>query len=115
MIDWDDLVVGPTTTIFGEPVRYSAAGGAGFDAVGVFDDAYLGQASIETMIPGDVANTKPLLGVQLSAFPQGITPAQGDVLTVTRTGQSFQVLNAEPDGKGVAMLTLNSFTPPAPL
>ena len=115
MIDWDSLVVGPTTDIFGEPVRYRPVGGVVFDLTGVFDEGYLPQDQITGLMSGDVANTQPVLGVQLSSFPAGIAPDDEDVLTVTRTGESFVVTNVEADGKGGAMLTLNTTTLSVPL
>ncbi len=99
--------------MFGEPVRYSPAEGVVFEILGVFDPAYLEQARIESLDGSSVINTQPMLGVQLSTFP--IEPQQDDILTIKRTGQSYQVRAVRADGHGGARLLLNDFKMPAPL
>ncbi len=113
MIDFDTLVIGECMTAFGEPVRYSPAEGVAFDILGVFDPAYLEQAPIDMLDGSAVVNTQPMLGVQLSAFP--VQPAEDHVLTIGRTGQSYQVRKVEADGHGGAMLLLNDFVLSVPI
>lgn len=109
MIDFDALVIGPCMATFGEAVLYQPIAGAAFEITGVFDEAYLEQAGIDATIPGSVSNTRPMLGVQLSQF--AIEPAQNDVLTIIRTGQTYWVNAVRPDSHGAARLLLNVACP----
>jgi hypothetical protein len=102
MIDWDKVVVGPTTGVFGEPVHYMPAAAAPFDIVGVYDDAYVEVDPAGSM---GVTSARPVLGVQLSAFPS--PPLQSDRLTIVRTGEAFFVKEVRPDGHGAAKLMLS--------
>lgn len=108
-VDFDKLVIGPCTAIFGDPVTYSpAAGDPPFAITGVYNDAYV---EVETTGDGPpVTSSYPVLGVQLSQFAAlgRATPVQGDGLTLDKTGESFDVREVRPDGKGAALLLLNS-------
>lgn len=111
MIDWDGLVVGAVTQVFGEAVTYFPQGAAAFAATGVYDEEYLDQdavgreplAQIGGMV--NLSGSRPVLGVQLSAFP--VQPSQGDLVKVLRTGDTFVVREVRPDGHGHAKLLLN--------
>lgn len=113
-VDWDTFVIGPTIAAFGEPVTYSAPA-ASFAITGVFDEAYLeltplgrGGLTTESIGLGNVGAISaemPVLGVQLSAFPVGIYPAQGDTLALRDA--VYVVKEVRPDGHGWAKLLLN--------
>jgi hypothetical protein len=109
VIDWESLVVGPVTGVFGEAVTYAPAFAAPFLIMGVFDEGYVDQAPLGMAemigIPSNVTAARPVLGIQLSTFITA--PAQGDTLTVLRTGQAFTVAEVQADGHGHAMLLLN--------
>lgn len=103
MIDWDTAVLAPTNAVFGESVLYAPAAGGSFTISGVFDEAY---RSVE-LIDGDIGvpSVGPVLGVRLAEFPAA--PAQGDRLTILRTGIAYTVREPRPDGHGAAKLMLN--------
>ena len=112
MIDWDGLVIGPTTSAFGETVTYN---GAGFtlQIVGVFDEAFLeltplgrGDLTSEGIsfgLPGAITTAMPVLGVQLSQFVSG-PPQQSD--TLQARGATYTVKEVQTDGHGWARLLL---------
>ncbi len=114
MIDWDTMVVGPTTDIFGEPFRYQTCGIPGapsvaFTITGIFDEPDFTQFEDDSFKPLGVLNTKPRLGVQLSQFmPYGVEPTQDDVLTRVLNGRCYQVMIAHKDSHGGAILALNN-------
>jgi hypothetical protein len=111
-VDWDTLLIGPTVARFGAPVTYSAQS-ASFPIVGVFDQAYrellvvnAGESMFSDNILGSaVSAERPVIGVQLSQFPPGIYPTQGDTLVVN--GALYIVKEVRPDGHGWARLLLN--------
>jgi hypothetical protein len=113
-IDWDALVIGPVVSGplgFGQPVTYTPAGGTACTISGVFDQEYNEQNPLGGMVeqlgmPGNITGTRPVLGVQLSAFPSGVAPAQGDALTTG--GASYLVMEVRQDGHGWAKLLLNN-------
>lgn len=117
-VDWDSLVVGPTTSIFGDQVEYRPAYGTSFMIVGVFDEAFieltpLGPGGIDTESfgigsPGGISEQMPVLGVQLSQFRT--PPLQSDLLVIrsgAAAGRMFQVKEVRPDSHGGAELLLN--------
>ena len=114
VIDFDSLVLGPCMTVFGEPIRYRTVALPGEPAVtalitGVFDEPNISQFGIDGFNPGNVVNTKPLLGVQISQLAAfGITPTQDDVLTRVSTGNTYQVAMVRQDSHGGASLELNN-------
>lgn len=109
MVDWDSIVVGPLTGVFGEPVKYwptvdsPVFKPAGYDITGVFDDAYrpAGQLSDTHVI-----STHPALGIQVSQFPPAYDPerAQGDRFLVLRTGKQYIIKAGSLDSHGAARL-----------
>ena len=105
MIDFDTLVVGPCMAVFGEPVLYQPLSGTPFTITGVFDEAYLEQAPYDALTPGNISGTRPMLGVQVSQFPQ--PPLQDDVLTIVRTGVTYWVNEVRADSHGAARLLLS--------
>jgi hypothetical protein len=114
VIDWDTLVVGPTTDVFGEQFRYRTVDTPGapsvaFTVTGIFDEPDTTQFEDDTFRPAGVLNTKPRVGVQLSQFlPFGIEPTQDDLLTRVSNGRCYQVLVAHKDSHGGATLALNN-------
>lgn len=114
-VDWDALVIGPLTGVFGEPATYTTPGQT-FPITGVFDEAYLaltplgsgfpGAEGISMGSPGDITTEMPVLGVQLSQFPDA--PAQGDLVCVR--GTNYAVKEVRPDGHGHAKLMLSLFS-----
>lgn len=102
MIDWDKVVVGPVTGVFGESVHFMPATTRPVDITGVYDAAY-----VEVDVAGGMGMTsaRPVLGVQLSEFLT--LPLQGDRLTIIRTGETFVVKEVRDDGHGAAKLMLN--------
>ena len=109
MIDFDALVVGPTVAVFGEPVLYQPLGAVPYLITAVFDEAYLEQYALDTLMPGNVSNGRPMLGVQLSQFVR--PPLQDDTALVVRTGVTYWVNEVRPDSHGGARLLLNLAPP----
>ncbi len=114
MIDFDTLVLGPCMGIFGEQIRCRTVALPGEPSVtafieGVFDEPNVEQFDLDGFKPGNIINTMPLLGVQMSQFlPYFIQPAQDDVLTRVATGKVYQVAAVREDGLGGAVLELTN-------
>jgi hypothetical protein len=110
MIDFDSLVVGPATAIFGQAVTYTPAGGSPVTITGVFDS---GAKEISGLgsdgVP--ISDNRPLLGVRTADFAAlGIAPNQGDRISVAQPDGSsiaYQVADIDTDGQGATKLTLN--------
>lgn len=102
-INWDALVIGPTMTVFGEPITYTRSYGKPITITGVFDDAYLAEAMFEDGTTG-VTELSAVLGVQLSQF--SCQPEPNDLVTVQRTGARFIVREMRNDSHGWAKLML---------
>jgi hypothetical protein len=102
MIDWDKVVVGPVTGVFGEAVRFMPATTRPIPITGVFDEAYV---EVDPTGGMGMTSARPVLGVQLSQFLA--LPLQGDRLTIVRTGETFIVNEVRSDGHGAAKLMLN--------
>jgi hypothetical protein len=118
-VDWDNLLVGPTVACFGEPVSYqSQSGGSAFPITGVFDEAYreltpLGAGDVtfsDIQLGSVVTAERPVLGVQLSAFPTGSSPIQGDTIVIR--GGIYVVREVRSDSHGGAKLMLNQLQAP---
>jgi hypothetical protein len=113
MIDFSTLVLGPCMDIFGECVDYYALTGQ-VQITGVFDEAYLPENPMGE-IPssntfsgmGGITTVAPVLGIQLSQFPSGIYPAQGDRLVIVRTNATYFVKEIRVDSHGGAKLMLS--------
>ncbi len=88
---------------FAVPITYVLAAGAPITGMsGIFDDAF---EDVRIATDGTQLTTvSPALGVQLSSFPAGIVPAQGDQVTVA--GNTYYVSDVRTDGLGWAQLVL---------
>lgn len=95
--------------VFGEPVLYPPTFGSVSPLTGVFDQAYREQFPMDALMPGNVSNTRPVLGVRISQFTAAAAalPVQGDSLTIVRTGASYTVSEVRIDSHGWALLLLN--------
>jgi len=102
--DFDGHILAPLFGQFAEAVTYTHAGGATLAIRGIFDEAY------RELIPqgGVLAYTteRPVCGIRLVEFGDA-PPQQGDVLTVNRTGNVYEVQEVRLDGHGAAKLMLN--------
>lgn len=110
MVDWDDLVIGPTLDIFGQTVTYTPVNATPLTITAVFDREFLdydtdSDAARMVGTPGNISATRPVLGVRLSDFLTA--PAQNDTLTVSGLG-SFKVMEVRSDSHGWAKLLLNN-------
>jgi hypothetical protein len=105
-VDWDGLVLKPCHEAFGEAtgtVTYTLPGGLSFPLEGgVFDDGF---STLDLLSGPQVSTSAPTIGVRLAAFPPGVTPSQGDQVTIR--GQTYLVKDVQPDSHGEARLLLN--------
>lgn len=101
-IDWDQVVLGPTEAVFGEPATYLPAVGTGFAITGVFDAAY---KEVDQIDPLSANSTMPVIGVRLALF--ATPPVQGDQVRVPSIGKLYMVRDVRPDGHGWAKLMLS--------
>lgn len=99
-VDFDSTLLAASQTAFGEPVTYTAAGGAPLALTGVFLAAYKDVTFSEGAA---VTTVRPVLDMRLSAFG-AIAPAQGDRVTVR--GAVYNVADLQPDGIGGVRLIL---------
>ncbi|EMY3520986.1 hypothetical protein AAIP46_003283 [Yersinia ruckeri] len=108
-IHWDQHLLAPLHSIFGDPVEYRPAGGAAYTVSGIFDRAYT--QDIEPLDDGSTINTtKPVLGVRDSEFRS--LPKQGDRVFIAVAGgvtinTLFTVSDVQPDSHGGSKLILN--------
>lgn len=110
-IDWDAHVLAPTMKVFGETVTYTPAGSGAFQITdAVFDPAYREVEPLSDDI-AEITST-PALGVRLASFPAGVTPGQGDTVSIPSVGKTFVVRDPRPDGHGHARLLLNFVSEP---
>lgn len=104
-VDWDTAVIGPVTEVFGEPATYLPAAGGSYPITAVFDRAYREIGMLDDT--AGVTTQMPVLGVQLSQFPTGVQPVQGDQVTIVSANLTFNVKEVRTDGHGHAKLMLN--------
>ena len=107
MIDWDEIVLGPIMTVFGQEdgdiVFLPATGGQIALPGAVFNQHYL---SVHMDHSGNPVSTiKPAIGVRAALFTQ--PPKQNDRIRFVSTGLTYAVNNVEDDGLGHLNLTLN--------
>lgn len=106
-LDLDELVLGPTMDVWGEagqgkPVPvYMPAFGDPFEIGGVFDAQY---QSVKFSEGAAISTNAPMLGVRLSAFPEGVQPLQSDRVVIR--GATYVVSDVNPDGHGWVKLIL---------
>ena len=102
--DWSNAVDGLLTAcrdVFGVPVVYTPTGMSAVNIVAIVDITPEISAISATGIP--IATASSTLSVRLADLPQ--EPQQGDLVTIT--GDSFQVIDYQPDGLGGAKLHFN--------
>ena len=106
MIDWDNLVLAPLQTVFGEPVTFIPKFGLQFAGSGVFDEAYR-----EVDLAGGMAVTTemPVLGIRTSQMQNLLQ--QGDQVFVPSRNLTYVIREVRIDGHGSAKLLLNEATP----
>lgn len=105
-IDWDAMVLAPIMDTFGEPAVYVSPSQPSFSLTGVFDREHV-EVSFDAG-GAAVSSRHPVFGCRASAFPAGVTPAQGDYLTIQ--GATYRVMDVQPDGRGHVFLLLVTAT-----
>lgn len=105
MIDWDELVIAPCLSVFGEGVVFKPRIGSPYALAsgGVFDQAYR-EVLPDSAVPG-VNSTHPTVGVRDSDFVTA--PLQRDRILRVKTGQTFEIYDMQPDSHGATRLLLN--------
>lgn len=93
----------PCAGAFGDSVAYQPLDDDPLTVLGIFDEAYRDLALGGDGIAATV--TVPVLGVRVADFAS--MPRQGDLLTITRTAETFRVKEVRVDGHGWAQLMLN--------
>ena len=109
MFNHDDFINKPCQNIFGRPVTYTPAqGGAVFEIVGDFHEAYM---DIDLKNSGaDISSAEIILVVRLIDFPENYArPRQGDFLNID--GKEYQILDVQPHIPGSRKLILHEATP----
>ena len=104
MIDWNAHVLMPLSNLFGEKIYYQPMDGDGFETIGIYDEAYREIASIGDGVA--MSTECPTIGICAGNL-SGHMPVEGDMVTLERTREIFQVNNVRPDGKGDYRLMLN--------
>lgn len=102
-IDWDGLVLSPVMGVFGDEVIYTPRGGSPV----TINDAVFDEESTELAVGmDDQASTqrRPVLGIRSSSLP--FAPKQDDRVTIVKTGKTYIVREALPDGHGHIHLKL---------
>ncbi|HEY0183524.1 MAG TPA: hypothetical protein VGC09_12020 [Rhodopila sp.] len=102
-IDWDHLVLAPLHAAFGEAIRYQPATNAAF----TLEDAVVDRAYVQVGFDGDgapVTAWRTIVGIRIASCPAGFVAAAGD--RISARGYSWQVSDAQADGKGNVVLVL---------
>lgn len=106
-IDWDQNVLAPLMSVFGEDVQptYRPQAGGSFLIDAVFDQPFKGLVISADGEP-NIATSQPTIGVRLAQFVAD--PLKGDKVDITVKGHvvTFMVADVQPDGKGFAVLPL---------
>ncbi|WNM09438.1 hypothetical protein RI056_05645 [Komagataeibacter nataicola] len=106
-IDFGQLVLGPCLDAFGNPYQWKSQSLASSQPInGIFDDGFKSLDPLGEMpgvTPTNITTSMPRLGVRLSDFP--VAPAQGDEFVIN--GQTYEILEVQPDSHGGACLELN--------
>lgn len=123
--DWDGVVLANIMPVFAEGGPLDTAGAAnlptyypggnqaaGFDlADAVFDRQYLALDLLDDQ--SGVSTRRPVIGVRLAVFPDGVSPLQGDQVVIPSVGVTYIVRNVRPDGHGHVLLELNAVAAPS--
>lgn len=111
-VNWDEHLLSPLHTVFGDQHEYRPKSGIPFDVSGIFDRGY---AAASENLDGDaeIHTTNPVLGVRDAEFTGAgrELPVQGDrVFIKTVAGvavnQLFVVADPQPDSHGGTKLVL---------
>ena len=98
----DELLNANCVAAWGESVSYGQAGWPVIAIQAVVDDSFKrleeGEGAAQVIVRA------PAISVRLSDFPAGQAPSQRDSVTVR--GRDYAVSGVEPDGFGMARLTL---------
>ncbi|HBC1012508.1 TPA: hypothetical protein IGZ65_004161 [Escherichia coli] len=103
-VDWDRHLLAPLMGVFGEACEHRPRGGEPYRLTGIYDRAYAQQ------LYGDDGGTEvvssfPVVGVRDAELK--VTPVQGDLLFIVRTGELFTIRSVMPDSHGGTRLELN--------
>ncbi|MTK12701.1 MAG: hypothetical protein F8N39_11630 [Clostridiaceae bacterium] len=107
-INWDQMVLSPVMSVFGESATYLPAVGSPFAVTGVFDEAYRELELVDDMAA--ISTSMPVFGARLAEFPG--PPKQGDKVFIQSVNATFVVREVRPDGHGGAKLMLNFASSP---
>lgn len=99
-LDLTDTILKHSTETFGESVVYWPKAAPSFETQGVFDAAFI---TVDPSSGIRIQSTTPRLGVRLSQLP--CEPAEGDRVEIR--GRVYDVVEAQPDGQGGAVLLLH--------
>lgn len=115
--DWDGVVNANVMPIFAEGGSMDPAGAAnlptyypGGDLTQGFTllDAVYDEGSTQVeMLGSTVQSSDPKIGVRLARFPEGLAPAEDDLIDLPGAKARYVVKVAQPDGKGQVLLLLN--------
>lgn len=103
-VDWDKLVLAPTTAIFGDKGLFLPKVGAPFDVYGVFDKACRIIKEVDGL---EVTTVKPVYGVRRFFFEGHGLPRQGDEVVIFVVRERYALADIQPDGHGELKLILN--------
>lgn len=108
-INWDQHLLRPLHSVFGDPVDYRPAVGVAYTISGIFDRPYTQE--VEPLDDGSTINTtSPVLGVLDSQFI--LPPKRGDRVFIGTVGGTavntlFAIADIQPDSHGGSKLILN--------
>lgn len=120
-LDLGRLTLGPAMRLYGANVLYSRGADPAFPVPAVFDRKHAMAGFGDDGTPVSVLVAQ--LGVQLSKFPAGFVPEQGDAVQVALIGDrqlsawplatgatlnAFLVKDVQPEGEGGAVLVLEA-------
>lgn len=106
-VDWDDVVLGPCQSVFGESARWkSGRTGEWVDITGIYDEGFQSVdllGSEDGMSPTHISSSRPIFGIRIAQFP--CLPEQGDLIEIR--AKTFRVRELQPDSHGAARIELN--------
>lgn len=114
-VDFNALVLGPTSDAFADPATFIPAAGGTITTLfgpnqgrGVFDEGH----SLLGDVGGDVptSTARPVLGIRLSEFTTA--PVQNDKVQIPKVDCTYIVKDVQPDSHGHALLILQLVSSP---